>query len=118
MELDPNNFDANLSYARFCVTEGNFEKAMELSPARSKFSRTILQAPFLLQIVYRSLGRLEESEKYAPARAEASRGSSCSCIPKTRAPRSLAPVHWLRLGEKDKASEMARTRQADRARRQ
>ena len=36
LELDPNSFDASLSYARFCVTEGKLEKADRVLPARPR----------------------------------------------------------------------------------
>ena len=64
LELDPNSFDASLSYARFCVTEGKLEKAIELYMRALEIQPDDSQAPMLLQIVYRSVGRMEESEKY------------------------------------------------------
>ena len=65
LQLDPNNYDANLAYARFCVTEGKFEKAIELFTRALEIQPDDCQAPLLLQTVYCSLGRVEDSKKFA-----------------------------------------------------
>jgi adenylate cyclase len=102
LELDPNNFDANLSYARFCVTEGKFDKAIELYTRATEIQPDDSQAPMLLQIVFRSLGRMEESEKYGRLglkRAE----EQLKLHPENSRPAQLGAATLASLGEKGQA---------------
>ena len=57
LELDPNSFDANLSYARFCVTEDKPERAIELFLRAIEIQPDDSQAPMLSHVVFRALGR-------------------------------------------------------------
>ena len=102
LELDPNSFDANLSYARFCVTEGKLEKAIELYTRALEIQPDDSQAPLLLQIVYRSLGQQEQSEKYGRLglkRAE----EQLKVHPENSRPAQLGAAALASLGEKDQA---------------
>jgi adenylate cyclase len=102
MELDPNSFDANLSYARYCVTEGDFEGAIEHYTRALEIQPEDSQAPFLLQIVYRSLGRIEEAQKYGRLglkRAE----EELLLHPENSRPAQLGACALAALGEKDRA---------------
>ena len=102
LELDPNSYDANLSYARFCVTEGKLEKAIELYLRALEIQPDDCQAPMLLQIVYRSLGRNEESEKYGRLglkRAE----EQLKLHPENSRPAQLGAATLASLGEKERA---------------
>ena len=102
LAIDPNHFEGHLFYARFCVTQGNleqaavhYERALEIQPDDS-------QAPFLLQTVYRSLGREEESERYGwlgIKRAE----EELRLHPESSRPAQLGACALASLGEKDKA---------------
>jgi adenylate cyclase len=64
LELDPNSYEVNLFYARFCVIMGNYEKAIELYMRALELEPESSSAPFLLQIIYRSVGREDEAERY------------------------------------------------------
>ncbi len=102
LELDPNSFDASLSYARFCVTEGRLEKAIELYMRALEIQPDDSQAPMLLQIVYRSVGRIEESEKYGRLglkRAE----EQLKLHPENSRPAQLGAATLASLGEKELA---------------
>ncbi len=102
LELDPNSFDASLSYARFCVTEGKPEKAIELYLRALEIQPDDSQAPMLLQIVYRSVGRVEESERYARLglkRAE----EQLKLHPENSRPAQLGAATLASLGEKEQA---------------
>ena len=102
MELDPNSFDANLSYARYSVTEGNFEKAIELYTRALEIQPEDSQAPFLLQIVYRSIGREDEAEKFGRLglkRAEA----ELQLHPENSRPAQLGACALASLGDKERA---------------
>jgi adenylate cyclase len=102
LELDPNNYDANLAYARFCVTEGQFERAIELFTRALEIQPDDYQAPLLLQTVYCSLGRVEESIKYAHLglkRAE----EQLKLHPENSRPAQLGAAALATLGDKDKA---------------
>ena len=102
LELDPNSFDASLSYARFCVTEGEPEKAIELYLRALEIQPDDSQAPMLLQIIYRSVGRVEESERYARLglkRAE----EQLKLHPENSRPAQLGAATLASLGEKEQA---------------
>ena len=102
LELDPNSFDANLSYARFCVTEGDFERAIELYTRATEIQPDDSQAPMLLQIVLRSIDRIEESEKYGRLgikRAE----EQLKLHPENSRPAQLGAATFASLGEKENA---------------
>jgi adenylate cyclase len=102
LELDPNSFDASLSYARFCVTEGKLEKAIELYTRALELQPDDSQAPLLLQIVYRSLGQPEQSEKYGRLglkRAE----EQLKLHPENSRPAQLGAAALASLGETDQA---------------
>jgi len=102
LALDPNSFDASLAYARFCVTEGNYEKAILLYTRALEIQPDDSQAPFLLQIVYRSLGRIDESERYGRLglkRAE----EELRLHPESSRPAQLGACALASLGEKEKA---------------
>ncbi|HMI40932.1 MAG TPA: tetratricopeptide repeat protein [Sphingomicrobium sp.] len=102
LALDPNSFDASLSYARFCVTEGNYEKAIQLYTRALEIQPDDSQAPFLLQIVYRSLGRDDEAEKYGRLglkRAE----EELRLHPESSRPAQLGACALASLGDKEKA---------------
>jgi adenylate cyclase len=102
LELDPNSFDASLSYARFCVTEGKAEKAIELYLRALEIQPDDSQAPMLLQIVYRSVGRIEESERYGRLglkRAE----EQLKLHPENSRPAQLGAATLASLGEKEQA---------------
>jgi adenylate cyclase len=102
LEVDPNSFDASLSYARFCVTEGEPEKAIELYLRALEIQPDDSQAPMLLQIVYRSVGRVEESERYARLglkRAE----EQLKLHPENSRPAQLGAATLASLGEKEQA---------------
>ena len=102
LQLDSNNFDANLSFARFCVTEGQFDKAIELYTRATEIQPDDSQAPMLLQIVLRSLDRMEESEKYGRLglkRAE----EQLKLHPENSRPAQLGAATLASLGEKEQA---------------
>ena len=102
LELDPNSFDASLSYARFCVTQGKYEKAIELYTRAIEIQPDDSQAPMLLQIVYRSIGQIEESEKYGRLglkRAE----EQLKIHPENSRPAQLGAATLASLGERDQA---------------
>jgi adenylate cyclase len=102
LDLDPNSFDASLSYARYCVTEGRYDKAIELYTRATEIQPDDSQAPMLLQIVYRALGRFDESEKYGRLgvkRAE----EQLKLHPENSRPAQLGAATLASLGEKDLA---------------
>ena len=102
LELDPNNFDANLSFARFCVTEGRLDKAIELYTRAVEIQPDDSQAPMLLQIVYRSVGRVEESDRYGRLgvrRAE----EQLKLHPENSRRAQLGAATLASLGERDQA---------------
>ena len=104
LKLDPNSFDANLSYARFCVTEDKTDRAIELFLRALEIAPDDSQAPLLVQQVLRSLERIEESERYARLglkRAE----EALRLHPESSRPAQLGAAAFASLGEYDRAKE-------------
>ena len=102
LELDPNSFDANLAFARFCVTSGDFERAVALYRRAVESQQDDSQPAFLLQLLLRSLGQGEESEKYARLglkRAE----EQLRLHPESSRPAQLGATALAHLGENDRA---------------
>ncbi|MEO5809463.1 MAG: adenylate/guanylate cyclase domain-containing protein, partial [Sphingomicrobium sp.] len=102
LELDPNSFDANLAYARFRVTEGDFDRAVELYRRAVESQQDDSQAPILLQMLLRLIGRDEEAKKYARLglkRAE----EQLRLHPESSRPAQLGATALANLGETDQA---------------
>lgn len=102
LELDPNSFDANLAFARFCVTEGDPERAVGLYKRAVESQQDDSQAPFLLQMLLRGHGRTEESEKYAQLglkRAE----EQLRLHPESSRPAQLGATALAYMGDNDRA---------------
>ena len=102
LELDPNSFEANLAFARFCVGEGHLERAVDLYKRAVESQPDDSQAAFLLQLLLRSLGRSEESERYARLglkRAE----EQLRLHPESSRPAQLGATALAHLGETDRA---------------
>jgi len=105
LELDPNSFDANLSFARFCVTDGELERAVQLYTKALEIQPEDSQPPLLMQTVLRTLGRIEEAEKYARLgvkRAE----ETLRLYPESARPAQGAACALAALGEKEAAIAM------------
>ena len=102
LELDPNSFDASLAFARFCVTGSDIERAIELYKRAVESQQDDSQAPFLIQLLLRGIGRTEESEKYARLglkRAE----EQLRLHPESSRPAQLGATALANLGEIDRA---------------
>ena len=102
LELDPNSFDANLAFARFCVTEGDPERAVGLYKRAVESQQDDSQAPFLLQMLLRGHGLTEESEKYAQLglkRAE----EQLRLHPESSRPAQLGATALAYMGDNDRA---------------
>ena len=105
LELDPTSFDANLSFARFCVTDGKLDRAIALFTRALEIQPDDSQPPLLMQTVLRSMGRLEEAERYARLgvkRAE----ETLRSYPESARPAQGAACALAALGEKDAAIAM------------
>jgi len=105
LELDPASFDANLSFARFCVTDGNLDRAVALFTRALEIQPDDSQPPLLIQTVLRSMGRLEEAERYARLgvkRAE----EALRIYPESARPAQGAACALAALGEKEAAIAM------------
>ena len=105
LELDPGSFDTNLSFARFCVTDGEPERAVALYTKALEIQPDDSQPPLLMQSVLRSMGRLEEAERYARLgvkRAE----ETLRLYPESARPAQGAACALAALGEKSAAIEM------------
>ena len=102
IELDPNSYEVNLFFARFCVIMADWDRAIELYTRALELEPERSQAPFLLQIIYRSVGKLEEAERYGRLglkRAE----EELKLYPESSRPAQLGACALASLGDKELA---------------
>ncbi|MEO7602761.1 MAG: tetratricopeptide repeat protein, partial [Sphingomicrobium sp.] len=100
--LDSNSYDANYHYARFCVKQDDNERAAELFIRALEIQPDDSESPLMLQQVLRSLGRDEESHRYARLglkRAE----EALRLHPESSRPAQLGACSLAALGEAEKA---------------
>lgn len=104
--LDPNSFEANLSYARHARGMGQLERSAELFIRALEVQPDDYQAPILLQSILISLGRKDEADKYGQlglARAEqalrlhpeASRPAQLGACVHARAGNRQETIRWI-----------------------
>jgi adenylate cyclase len=102
IRLDPNSFEANFLYARYWKVRGKSEKAVDYYVRALEVQPDDPQAPLLLQLELRNLGRVEEADKYAwmgIRRAE----EAVAQHPEWSRPAQLAGAALANLGERAKA---------------
>ena len=102
LSLDPNNFDANFLYARYCTRTADFESAVALYIRALEVQPEDVQSPAMLQTILRPLGRVEESKRYgelAVKRAE----EALRQHPEWSRPAQLAAATLAGMGQRDKA---------------
>jgi len=64
LKLDPNSFDTNFLFGRFCFRTQDFERAVELFTRALEVQPEDCQAPLQLHAVLLALGRGEEARRY------------------------------------------------------
>ena len=104
LELDPNSFDANLSYARFCLIEEKTDRAIQLFLRAVEIQPDDSQAPLLVYILLRSLDRIDEGERYARLgikRAE----EALRLHPESSRPAQMGAGVLAAMGETERAME-------------
>jgi adenylate cyclase len=102
LQIDPNNFEANLLYARHFTRTGRGERALPYFIRATEVQPDDYQAPLLLYQVLRSLGRSDEGKEYAAMglrRAE----EALRKFPESSRPAQLGATALASLGEGDKA---------------
>jgi len=112
LALDPNCYEANQLYAEFCVTKSDFERAAQLYLRAMEIQPDDYQAPMFLSSVLQSLGRPEESARYARIgvkRAE----EALRLHPEDSKPAQNGAVALAFLGERERATEWAGARPDD-----
>lgn len=104
LALDPNCYEAHDSYAQFSVQAGDFERAAKHYLRMMEIRPGDYPPPLFLQQVYHSLGRSEESTRYARLgvkRAE----EALRLHPEDSKPAQLGAVTLALLGERDQAKD-------------
>ena len=102
LRLDPNNFDINYLYGRFCSRTRNLEKAVGLYIRALEIQPDDPQSPMMLQVVLRSLGRRDESVLYGELgvkRAE----EALRQHPEWSRPAQLAAASLAAMGRREEA---------------
>ena len=104
LAVDPDNFDANLLFARYSVTQGDLERSVPMFERAAAIQPDDWQSPLLVDAVLHALGRTEEAEHYARLgikRAE----EAMRLHPENSRPAQLGAPTLARLGETDRAKE-------------
>ena len=104
LALDPNNFEANLFYARHLHRDGQSERSLPYFIRATEVQPEDCQAPLLLYQTLRSLGRAEEGRQYAVMglkRAE----EALRRFPESSRPAQLGAAAMVSLGKTDQAKE-------------
>ena len=104
LAVDPDNFDANLLFARYSVTQGDLERSVPMFERAAEVQPDDWQSPLLVDAVLHALGRPEEAERYARLgikRAE----EAMRLHPENSRPAQLGAPTLARLGEIDRAKE-------------
>ena len=100
--LDPNSFDTNLFYARHCMKGNALERSVELFIRALEVNPEDCQAALLIPPILRTLGRIEEAEKYSRLglkRAE----EALRLYPERSRPAQLGAATLAALGEAEEA---------------
>jgi adenylate cyclase len=109
LALDPNLYEANFFYARFCFEQSDFEKAARLFERAMQIRSDDYRSPTLLCAVYRSLGRDKDRERAARLGVERAE-RELSLHPESSGPAQVGALALAHLGETDRAKDwVART---------
>jgi adenylate cyclase len=104
ISLDPNSFETNFLYARYCTRIGDLKPAAALYIRAMELMPEDPQSPLMAQIVLRSLGRHEESQRYGELgikRAE----DALRNHPEWSRPAQLGAASLAAMGQREKAIE-------------
>ena len=104
--LDSNSFEAHYFYARACVTQGKLERAATLFERAVENKPDDYQSLCLLIPVYRSLGRLKDSESAAHRGIERAK-NELTVHPENARSAYLGANALVAVGDKDRAREWA-----------
>jgi serine/threonine protein kinase/Tfp pilus assembly protein PilF len=106
IRLDPQLFDAHYFYARVCFQQGKLAEAARLFEQASAVRPEDYQAPGLLSMVYRGMGREEDAQ--AARRREAQiLDQHLELNPDDVRPMYLKAITLAYAGEREKALELA-----------
>ncbi len=104
LAVNPNDFDANLLFARYRVTQGDLDQSIPLFQRAVETQPDDWQSPLLLDSVLQAQGRFKEAEHYARLgikRAE----EAMRLHPENSRPAQLGAPTLARLGETERAKE-------------
>ncbi|RWA70592.1 tetratricopeptide repeat protein [Mesorhizobium sp.] len=111
LTLDPNCHEANQFYGDFSVTGGDLETAMKHYTRALEINPEDYHSVFQLMSILKSLGRRDESEKYARLGIKRTE-EALRRVPEDSTPAQLTAVALAALGERDKAMEWLARAQA------
>ena len=104
LAVNPNDFDANLLFARYRVTQGDLEQSIPLFQRAVEVQPDDWQSPLLLGSVLEALGRFDEAglvNRVGIKRAE----EAMRLHPENSRPAQLGAPALARLGETERAKE-------------
>ena len=104
LALDPQSFQAHFLYARCAFMQGHVERATPLFERAAEIRPDDYQAPLLLVQIYKSLGRVEESQR-AAHRAIPLAERELNLHPEDARPAHLGAGALIEIGEKERARE-------------
>jgi adenylate cyclase len=104
LELDPDSFDVNFLYARYCTRSGNFERTIPLYLRALELQPEDYTSPGMLHTIFRSLNRPAESERYGELAIKRAKEAS-RLHPEWSRPAQLAASTLAGLGRRGEAME-------------
>lgn len=102
LKLDPNSFDVNFLFGRYCTRSGQFERAVGLYTRAMEVRPDDYQSPSMLQLSLRSLGRYEESNRYGELSIKRSE-EAMRQHPEASRPAQLAAATLAGMGRREEA---------------
>jgi adenylate cyclase len=104
LELDPNSFEAHYFYARACFAQNKMDRATDLFERAASLKSDDYQAPAMLAMIYRAIGR-ESEVAHVARKAVESAEHELALHPENPRPAYLGAVCLITLGEHDRARE-------------
>jgi len=102
LSLDPNSFDVNLLFGRYCTRRGLFERAAGLYTRAMEIRPDDYQSPSMLTLALRALGRYEEANRYGELSIKRSE-EAMRRHPESSRPAQLAAATLAGMGRREEA---------------
>jgi len=104
LQLDPNCYEANDFQGEFCFQDGDFERAATFYLRVMEIRPGDYRSPFALQMIFQSLGRMDEAKTYARIGLKSAE-EEINAHPESNLPLELGAAALAALGERERATD-------------